>query len=97
MEESSTTAPVLGTRMRRHRPACGAYFFILWISSRLSKVTRGRYWSSSFRVSIGFIGLAYMILSQIQASRFLFGMFLIYSCTIMNSGMEATSKLAPAL
>ena len=35
-EESSTMAPVLGTRSRRASPALGAYFLIFLISSRLS-------------------------------------------------------------
>ena len=38
-----------------------------------------------------------MILSQIQSCRFLADIDWMFSCTIMNSGMEATSKLAPAL
>ena len=32
-EENSTTDPVLGTSIRSTRPACGAYFLILAISS----------------------------------------------------------------
>ena len=37
-----------------------------------------------------------MILSQIQSCRSFSGISLMHSWTIMNSGMEATSKLAPA-
>ena len=51
-------APVLATFSRSARPALGACCLILWISSRLSNVTRGLYWFSSSSVSVGFVGLA---------------------------------------